>query len=91
MATIRQKLFGNNRKVEYWRMIGTWLFVAFICTLLFSMLPSNPYAPEQYMSDTEVFQRQVLSLIIILSSALAMVYFGRWIEVASYGYGPEEE
>lgn len=89
--TVRQKLFGSNRKVEYWRMVGMFLFMAFICTMLFSMLPSSPYAPEQYMSATEVFQRQVLSLIIILTTAGAMIYFGRWIEVNSYGYKPEEE
>lgn len=84
MANLRMKLFGSSRRKEYWRIMGGWLFVTFVCVLLWTQLPENPYPAETYMSDSEVFQQQVLTLVIFLSLAIGLVYFGRFLELVSY-------
>lgn len=89
MANVRLKLFGTSRRKEYWRILGTWLFVALVCTILFTTLPTNPYPTESYMSDSEAAQAQILTLVIFLALAIALVYFGRFLELVSYEE-PEE-
>jgi hypothetical protein len=64
--------------------MGIWLIVAFVCLLLFSTLPTNPYPAESYMTDTQAFQQSVLSLVIFLSIGIALIYFGRFLELVSY-------
>lgn len=89
---IRKKYLSDDRQKQYWRVMGIWLFVAFICMLLFSQQPTNPYPAESYMSDTEVFQRQVLTLVIFLSIVIAAIYFGKFLEWTSeLGFKPEEQ
>lgn len=90
MANIRVKLFGTSRRKEYWKIMGTWFIIAFICSLLWTQLPSNPYPAESYMTDTQAFQQQVLTLVIFISLAIGAVYFGRFLELVSYEEPKEE-
>lgn len=91
MFDLRQRLFGTSRKTEYWRLMGAWLIIAFICMFWFSTLPNDPYPAETYLTDEEVFLQRVLTGVIFLSLVIVCIYLGRLIELISYGFKPEEE